>query len=163
MRRLKFDPQALYEAVDARRRERGMTWADLSRELRISTSTIQGLTKRGRLELDGVIGLARWVGRTVESFAGGDGGPSPRPSSHGETGRFLRFQTAALYAALDEERERRAMTWAGIAGEIWPSGECGPNQLERLAKGGRADVHTVLALCQWLGRTVQSFQRETPA
>ena len=67
----KFDPQALFDAVDAQRRQRNMTWADLSKELRISTTTIRSMPKRKwGIELDGVIGLARWVGRTVESFAG---------------------------------------------------------------------------------------------
>jgi hypothetical protein len=72
MPRLKFDPQALYEAIDAQRRERGMTWNELADELRVSTSTIKGMTKRQwGIELDGVMGMTRWLGRTVESFAGG--------------------------------------------------------------------------------------------
>ena len=158
----RFDAQALYDAVDAQRRERGLTWADLSKELHISTSTIKGMTKRAwGIELDGVLGLARWVGRTVESFAGADGGPPPRPGSHGRSGRFLRFDTAALYVALNAAREQRGLTWDQVAAEIWPAGPWGPNQLKRLAKGGRADVHSALAICDWLGRTIQSFQHET--
>jgi hypothetical protein len=159
---LKFDPQALYDAVDAQRRERAMTWSDLSEELRISRSTIKSMTtRRWGIELDGVIGLARWVGRTVESFAGGDGGPPPRPNSHGKTGRYVRFETAALYVALSEELERREMTWEQVAAEIWPSGPWGPDQLKGMAKGGRSDVDRAIAICQWLGRTIQSFQHET--
>jgi hypothetical protein len=152
-----------------------MTWADLSRELRISTSTIRSMPKRSwGIELDGVIGLTRWLGRTVESFAGGDGGPPPSATSHGRSGRFLRFDTAAVYAALAEERKRRGMSWDQVAAEIWPvlsepstprvegpAGPWGPNQLTRLARRGRADVASALAICGWLGRTIQSFQRET--
>jgi transcriptional regulator with XRE-family HTH domain len=159
---LKFDAQALYDAVDAQRRERGMTWAELSRELRISTSTIKRMTTRKwGIELDGVIGLTRWVGRTVESFAGGDGGPAPRPNSYGRTGRFLRFNTATLYAALNAERERRGMTWDQVAAQIWPAGPWGSSQLTGLARGGRSDVHSALAICEWLGSAIQSFQHET--
>lgn len=162
MAKLTFDPQALYDAVDAQRRERAMTWSDLSKELHISTSTIRGMTKRTwGIELDGVILLARWVGRTVESFAGGEGGPPPRPDSSGRTGRFLRFNTAALYAAVNEERERRGMTWDQAAAEIWPSGPWGPAQLKGMARGGRSDVYNAIAICEWLGRTIQSFQHET--
>ena len=118
MGELKFDPHALYEAVDAQRRDLGMTWADLSRELRISTTTIRSMTKRKwGIELDGVIGLTRWVGRTVESFAGGGGGSPPRPSSYARTGRILRFDTAALFEVLKKERERRGMTWERVAAE----------------------------------------------
>jgi hypothetical protein len=160
--KLKFDPQALYDAVDKRRRERGMTWTDLSKELRISTSTIKSMTKRKwGIELDGVIGLARWVGCTVESFAGGDGGPPPRPSSYAKPGRFLRFNTAALYVALNEERERRGMTWQQVATEISPSGRWGQHQLKGMAKGGRSEVYSAVAICEWLGRSIQSFEHET--
>jgi hypothetical protein len=159
---MKFDPQALYTAVDAQRRELGMTWADLSRELHVSTSTIKSMTKRTwGIELDGVIGMARWVGRTVESFAGGNGGLPPEPSSYARTGRFVHFDTAALYLVVNEERERRRMTWDQVAGEIWPSGPWGPTRLKAMAKGGRASVDNALAICEWLGRTIQSFQRET--
>jgi hypothetical protein len=162
MEKPKFDPQSLYDAVDAQRRERGMTWTDLTKELRVSTSTIKSMTKRKwGIELDGVIGLARWVGRTVESFAGADGGPPPRPGSYAKTGRFLRFNTAELYAAVNEERDRRALTWDQVAAEIWPSGPWGPSQLRRMAKGGRSDVSSALAICEWLGRTIQSFEHET--
>ena len=63
MPRLKFDAQALYEAIDAQRRERGMTWNELANELRVSTSTIKGMTKRQwGIELDGVMGMTRWLG-----------------------------------------------------------------------------------------------------
>ena len=111
--RSEFDPHALLDAVDAQRRERGLTWAKLSAELHISTTTIRGMPRRKwGIELDGVIGLAGWVGRTVESFAGADGGPPPAPGSLRSTPPFLRFDTAALYAAVNEQRERRGMTWA---------------------------------------------------
>jgi hypothetical protein len=157
-----FDPRELYDAVDAQRRERGMTWAAVSSEVRVSASTIKGMISRTwGIELDGVAAMARWVGRTVESFAGGDGGPPPKAGSFLGGGRFLRFDTAALYAATDRERERRGMTWDQVALEIWPSGPWGVNQLRNMAKGGRADVYTALAICGWLGRTIQSFQRDT--
>ena len=162
MGKLKFDPQALFDAVDAHRRKRAMTWSDLSKELHVSTSTIKNMPRRKwGIELDGVIGLSRWVGRTVESFSGGEGGPPPSPNSYGKTGRFLRFNTAGLYAAVNEERERRGMTWDQVAAEIWPSGPWGSAELKRMSKGGRCDVYSAVAICEWLGRTIQSFMHET--
>ena len=162
MPRLNFDPQALYDAIDAQRRERGMTWKDLTNELRVSISTIKGMTKRQwGIELDGVLGMTRWLGRTVESFAGGDGGP---PLQHGvlaRPGRYIRFDTAALYAAVDAERQRLGMTWEQVASEVWPSGPWGPNQLKNMAKGGRSDVYNALAICGWLNRTIQEFTHVT--
>jgi len=73
----------------------------------------------------------------------------------------LRFNTAPLYIALNEERERRGMTWEQVAAEIWPAGPWGPDHLKRMAKGGRSDVYRAITICEWLGRTIQSFQRET--
>ena len=156
-----FDPQALLDAVNAQRRERGLTWAELSGLVHISTTTIRSMPKRKwGIELDGVIGLAHWCGRTVESFAGVDGGPPPagRPRS---TPPFLRFDTAAVYAAVNDERERRGLTWSQVASEVWPSGPWGEDQLRQMAKGGRSDVDKALAICGWLGRTIQSFMHET--
>jgi hypothetical protein len=156
-----FDPQALYDAVDAQRRERGMTWAELSRELYISTTTIKSMPKRQwGIELDGVIGLASWVGRTVESFAGRDGGPPPEPKRAGAAWPFTRFNTAGLYEAVNGERHRRGMTWDQVAREIWPNGPWGARQLQKMASGGRSDVYSALAVCQWLGTTIQSYQRK---
>jgi hypothetical protein len=158
----RFDPQALLDAVDAQRRERGLTWAGLSAELHVSTTTIRSMPKRKwGIELDGVIGLAHWCGRTVESFAGADGGPPPAAGSHRRTPPFLRFDTAALYAAVNEERERRGMTWKQVATEVFPSGPWGEAQLLQMANGGRSDVYKALAICGWLGRTIQSFMHET--
>ena len=156
---LRFDAQALLDAVDAQRRDRGMSWSALSKELGIATSTIQEMPdRRWGIELDGVIALARWLGRTVESFAGGDGGPPPAP---GSSGRFQRFRTAALYAALDAERERRGLSWEQVAKQVWPSGPWGPDRLRNLAKGGRGEVHSAVACCEWLGKSIQSFQQES--
>jgi hypothetical protein len=95
------------------------------------------------IELDGVMGMTRWLGRTVESFAGGDDGPS-KSGVLTKSDRDTRFDTKTLYAAVDEERQRRGMTWQQVALEVWPSGPWGPNQLKRLANGGRADVYAPL-------------------
>jgi transcriptional regulator with XRE-family HTH domain len=158
----RFDPQALLDAVDAQRRARGLTWSQLSAELHVSTTTIRGMPKRRwGIELDGVIGLAHWCGRTVESFAGADGGPPPAATGQRRAPPFLRFDTAALYAAVNDERERRGLTWAQVATEVWPSGPWDEAQLRQMAKGGRSDVYRALAICGWLGRTIQSFTHET--
>ena len=157
-----FNPQALYDAIDAQRRERGMTWNAVAREIRVSISTIKGMTKRNwGLELDGVMGMTRWVGRTVESFAGRDGGPAPRHGVKTESGRYIRFDTTKLFAVLDAERQRRGQTWEQVAAEVWPNGPWGAEQLKRLANGGRGEVYGALAICGWLGTTIQSFTRET--
>jgi hypothetical protein len=159
---LKFDPQALYDAVNAQRQVRGMTWAELSKELHVSTSTIKSMPNRKwGIELDGVICMTRWLGRTVESFAGGHGGPDPKPGSFKTDGGFMRFDTRALYERLDRERQTRRLTWDDVAAKVWPSGPWGADQLKALAKGGRTDVYSALAGCEWLGATIASFTRFT--
>jgi hypothetical protein len=159
---MKFDPKALTEAVDAERQARGLTWAELSRQVHVSTSTIKGMAdRRWGIELDGVLGLTRWLGRTVESFAGGDGGPSPDAADFRPAPPFLRFDTRALHAAVDRRREERGITWYDAAGEIWPDGPWGADQLKNLAKGGRTDVSSALAIVEWLGATISAFTRMT--
>lgn len=65
MGRLRFDAQALLDAVDAQRRERGMSWSALSKQLGVAASTIKGMPERcWGIELDGVI----WLGKTIQSF-----------------------------------------------------------------------------------------------
>lgn len=67
----RFNTAALYEAMDAQRRARGMSWADVGRELKISPSTLTRTKRGGRMEVDGMLAMVRWVGRTVESFTFG--------------------------------------------------------------------------------------------
>lgn len=68
----RFDAAALYRALDERRTTRGMTWARVAEEIGISAATLTRTRQGGRLELDGALSMVRWLGRTVESFAGGE-------------------------------------------------------------------------------------------
>ena len=64
----RFDTAALYEALDAHRRARGLTWAEVAAETGVAASTLTRTRLGGRLEVDGMLSMVRWVGRTVESF-----------------------------------------------------------------------------------------------
>jgi transcriptional regulator with XRE-family HTH domain len=66
---LRFDAMALYQALDAERQARGLSWSELSREIGVSTATMQRLKRGGRLEVDGALAMVGWLRRTVESFA----------------------------------------------------------------------------------------------
>jgi transcriptional regulator with XRE-family HTH domain len=152
----KFDAAALVDAVDARRKQLGLTWKQLSEELHVSTSTIKGMpTRKWGIELDGVIGLCAFLGRTVESFAGRDGGEPTTPA--GRFPPFPQFSTVELYEAVNEKRTARGLTWEEAGREIWPAGPWGADQLKRLAKGGRTDVASALAVTQWLGVPIACF------
>lgn len=68
-----------------------------------------------------------------------------------------RFDAAALYVAMNRQRQNRAMSWQGVADEIGVSAAT----LRRTQKGGRLEVDGMLAMVGWLGEPVESFVRET--
>ena len=65
---LRFDPQALYAALDAQRQERGLSWQDVARETGVAAATLKRTALGGRLEVDGMLAMVAWLGRSVESF-----------------------------------------------------------------------------------------------
>jgi hypothetical protein len=151
-----FDVHALYTALDTERCLRQMSWKEVAREVGgVSPSTLTGMRTRGSVEGDGVLQMLRWLGRTPESFmpvyqaaAGENSLPQAGPS------QTLRFDTKAIYAALDARRLERKMTWQQVANEI---GEINASNLTRLAHGGRVSFPNVLRIFGWLGRPAASF------
>lgn len=65
---IRFDSRALFAALEAQRVQRGLSWQELSREIGVSVSTMKRLANGGRLEVDGMLAMVTWLGRTVESF-----------------------------------------------------------------------------------------------
>ena len=65
---LRFDSSALYEALDRQRTERGITWEQLAREIGVSPATMKRANKGGRMEVDGMLAMVRWLGVPVETF-----------------------------------------------------------------------------------------------
>jgi transcriptional regulator with XRE-family HTH domain len=70
---------------------------------------------------------------------------------------MIRFDAAALYAALDAARQERGITWAQLAQQTGVS----LATIKRARSGGRMEVDGVLALTAWLGRRVEAFTRRT--
>ena len=66
---IRFDSHALFEALDAQRASRGLTWADVARETGVAVATLKRTADGGRLEVDGMLAMVAWLGRSVESFA----------------------------------------------------------------------------------------------
>lgn len=62
---------------------------------------------------------------------------------------------AALYAALDQKREAKHMSWRDLAGELQVSA----STFSRMLQGGRPDIDTFAALLRWLGMTAEDFTR----
>ena len=65
---VRFDSSALYAALDTERRARGMTWTQVSADTGVSTGTITRTRNGGRLEVDGMLAMVRWLGVPVETF-----------------------------------------------------------------------------------------------
>lgn len=66
-----------------------------------------------------------------------------------------RFDTTALYAALDAKRRAEGLTWKQVADEVGVS----PTTLTRTAKGGRMELDGVMFMLQWLGMPAEAFLR----
>ena len=69
----RLHPPTLHAALDAERRERGMTWQQVARESGVSAHTIQRTQRQVRFEVDGILALAGWLGRPIEDFTVDDG------------------------------------------------------------------------------------------
>jgi len=65
------DARALYAALDEQRRSRGISWQQVALEVGVSPSTLTRTKRGGRMEVDGMLAMVRWLGRTVESFTRG--------------------------------------------------------------------------------------------
>jgi hypothetical protein len=163
--------QALLDALDAARRARSLTWVALTAEINkpfhgtpsipISIGTIRSMRTKRAVTSAVVLQVLRWLGRTPESFLRGNEAsadvpdmnqalPEPGPS------RILRFDTAAMYRAINDERIRRGMTWKQLARELPGFTE---NMLKNLANGPLIGFPHVTMIPQWLGCPAATFVR----
>ena len=161
-----FDLRALYDALDAQRRSREMSWAAVTRAINrfkreghpMATSTITGLRSKAVAEGDGVLQMLLWLRRTPESFVPGieeaDAEHFRLPGLGGE--QILRWDTKALHSALNSQRKARGMTWKEVA---WQVGGCTPGMLTNLAKGGRIGLPGVMRIVRWPGQPAAAFTR----
>ncbi len=160
--------KGLDEALDAARRERQLTWATLMEEINrpftgtpsipITLSTVKGLHKKSSVTSAVVLQVLGWLRRSPESFLSDrDGFPSEDEAlPESGPGRILRFDTHALYEAIEAERQRRGWTWKQVAGELPGFTE---STLRHLAAGPLIGFPRVMLLTQWLNRPASSFVR----
>ena len=161
-----FDLFALYEAVDNRRREGELSWASVAKQVNrfrttrraIAVSTITGLRHKPVGEGDGILQVLLWLGRTPESFVSdiqdADSERFRLPTL--TTGQILRWDTHALFLALNALRQQRQLTWSEVAQEL--KGFT-PGMLTNLSKGGRIGFPRVMRLVRWLGKPAVTFTR----
>jgi hypothetical protein len=161
-----FDLRTLYDALDERRRARNLTWAAVAAEVNrhhtrlrpIAQSTITGLKDKPRGEGDSILQMLAWLGRTPESFVPGiPDADAPRfQLPQLAKGQILRWDTLALFAALDARRQERGQTWAAVAREFRGFT---PGMLTNLAKGSRIGFPRVMRLVRFLGEPAVAFTR----
>jgi len=65
---IRFDAQALYQALNVRRVERGLTWKQVAAETGVAEATIKRTREGGRMEVDGMLAMVSWLGVPVETF-----------------------------------------------------------------------------------------------
>jgi len=65
------------------------------------------------------------------------------------------LDVAALYAALDQQRRTKSLSWRQLAQKAGVS----PSTLTRMSQGKRPDVDSFAALIRWLGISADRFVR----
>jgi len=160
-----FDLRALYDALDDKRAAENLTWKAVTVRVNrhrtplrpIAQSTITSLKTKSLGEGDAILQMLLWLGRTPESFvdwcgnADADRYQLPRLAR----GQILRWDTKALYAALDRRRRERGLTWSEVASEVGFTS----NMLTNLARGPRIGFPRVMRAVRWLDQPAVTFTR----
>jgi hypothetical protein len=164
-----FDCGALYEALDAQRREHGLDWHALADELWQQSSALNAerpddhplcggavsrLGRRGATTCQYALYMLRWLDRSPEEFLTGPVvavGDAALPAAG--TDCRLRWDLHELHAALDAERRARGLTWGALADELG----CTPARLTNLKTARYADMDLAMRVTQWLGRPASAF------
>jgi len=160
-----FDLRALFDALDSGRRARSLSWNALTREINdlfkdvpchpIATSTITGLKVKREVVGNGALQMLIWLDRTPESFLPGKQIPAKgHVLARLSPDRILRFDTRAVFRAMDDIRVERGLSWPQVAEEIRGMNS---EQLKRFSKGSGIGIVGVGRIAQWLGRPIASF------
>jgi hypothetical protein len=164
-----FDCGALFNALDARRRDLGLGWYDLADELWQQSSdlnaqrstdhplcggAIQRLRDRGATSCQYALFMLRWLHRAPEDFLTGpvlDVGDTRMPEAG--TDIRLRWDLNQLHAVLNDQRRQQNLTWAALAEELG----CTPSRLTNLRTARLADMNLAMRITQWLRQPAAAF------
>ena len=163
-----FDNDALYDAVDARRRELGLDWYQLAGELWEQSADLNATLddhplcggavsrqrRQGATSCQYALFMLRWLDRAPEDFLAGEGthAGEVRLPDAGPDHR-LRFDLPQLHGELNAQRTERGLTWAALGEELG----CSPARLTNLRSARLADMALVMRVTQWLGRPAAAF------
>ncbi len=163
-----FDVRALFAALDAARVERGLSWNAVAREMwsqsselnarrrdhPISASTLTGMGSRGATSCQHALAALRWLGRAPEEFVPGASVDERYALPEAGPEHRLRWSLPRLYAALDERRRERELTWRAAAAEL----RCGANQLTGIRTARYAvEMKLAMRIVGWVGVPAVAF------
>ena len=164
-----FNIAALFNALDAQRRGRALSWQGVAKELwdqsaalnarrndhPISASTLTSMAKRGDTSCQHALFMLRWLGRTPESFMPGltvDTKKTVLPLAGPD--QRLRWDLRKLYDSLDAQRRERSLSWPQLADEL----RCTPSQLSGIKRARYAIGMTLaMRIVLWLDRPACDF------
>ena len=162
-----IDIGAFFEALDAQRPARGLSWQAAADEIwnqsaalnarrhdhPISPATLRGMARRGDTACQRALFVLRWLDRSSESFLPGAMNPSRAFPSAGPD-RLLRWDLGRLYAALGGRRHEDRLTWPELARVL----RCTPSQLTGI-RTARFAIGMTLAIriVGWHGRPAADF------
>ena len=158
-----LDMARLYAALDRQRASRHLSWAGVAKEIadryaRVSPATIGRVHKKGRVEGDGIIQMLLWLDRSPESFVPGGVNRQEECLTSAGTSRTLRWDTNAIYCALEKKRNREDLTWPEVAGQI---DGVSVSTLTRFKLGGRTYFPELMRVIQWLGDRANQYTRQS--
>lgn len=161
-----FDMRAFHAALDVARQAKGLSWAELAAEtnrpfegttsIPIHPATLRDMLAKRSVTSAVVLQALAWLGRTPESFLTGPATFPEAPLPESGPGHVLRFDTVAVHAALNKQRQARGLSWAQVAAEM-PGFTT--SMLTNLATGPLIGFPRVMLLTQWLGRPIADFVR----
>jgi hypothetical protein len=162
-----FDVERYFGVLNDQRERLGLSWSALTRELNapfahrpnippISTSTLTGMRSRSELNGNIVVHTMMWLRVCPEDFAPDhqvEGVPLPEL----RRGCLPRWDSEALFEALDSERRSKSLPWAALAEQIRGSS---PAVLKSLRRG--VGFPLVMPVLAWLGRPAADFVVNVP-
>ena len=165
-----FDCGALFDALDAQRRNHMLGWYELAAQMWRQSSDLNArrsdhplcggavarLQRRGAVSCQYALFMLRWLQRAPEEFLTGpvvDVGDVRLPEA-GPDSR-LRWNLSELHAALNDRRQERRLTWSQLAADL----DCTPNRLTNLRTARLADMDLAMRVTQSLGRPAAAFIR----
>jgi transcriptional regulator with XRE-family HTH domain len=99
-----FDADAFYQALDAARQARRLTWKQVAAESGVSASTLTRMAQGKRPDVDGLAALAAWSGLDADDFVR-SAQARPKPETLAQISTYLRSDknlSPEAATALDE-------------------------------------------------------------